>query len=179
MCRSDKTKFLVRSRDQENFYTMEAKAYISRIEELDDFINGARFDYIKGLICLWNTKMQRDPVIYSPNTRKVRSLPHPKLYATVDYCSLGFEPDKKYNILMITGTYDYYRSPKRYQVLTLDTDELWREIKCEPFLDFFTIGRSCTNGAIYLLGKNCKDIIKFQKYLVSERYIIYFLRKVF
>lgn len=99
MYRSDKTKFLVRSKDQENFYTMDLKlelnkASISRIEELDDFINWARFDYVKGLICVWNTKMSRGPVIYSPSTRKVRFLPHPNLYAAVDYCSLGFEPDK-------------------------------------------------------------------------------------
>lgn len=63
-----------------------------KVEHKKAFVS-QRFDYVKGLICLWGKSVQH-PVIYNPGTRKVTFPPSLKYFET-NYYSLGFEPDKR------------------------------------------------------------------------------------
>ncbi|KAF3656191.1 hypothetical protein FXO38_14276 [Capsicum annuum] len=113
------------------------------------------FDYVNGLFCLWSA-MEHPPVIYNPTTRIVRYLP---CLDSIDHrftCysySFGFELDgKKYKILMSSHPLDP-NSLTKHWVLTLGSNESWREIKSEPCSSLLLLSRGlCMEGFIYFLG---------------------------
>ncbi|XP_060212269.1 F-box protein At3g57590-like [Lycium barbarum] len=153
-----RTKLLLRC--QGNIYTIDSNSrqpkacILPPLEKLDG-LNYPKFEYAKGVFCLWSS-CNHTAVICNPSTGEVRFLPHlskvgEDLRTYLCYCSIGFDPNKRRHKILMT-LYDTANKSTRLGFHFIGLDESWREIKSIPYFKPLMMEGVYIDEAVYFFG---------------------------